>query len=204
MAMHFNKIIFSLFLLLFAPFCLAQEQANLDEAACKVAFAALPRPTTLRAAFNQEKSLPDVTKPLRAQGEILVSGPHGVILRTLQPAFAQSTRVIPLPRPGQAAANLEARIGQTIQSVLAGDFAALADLFAAAGQRHGKELQITLTPKPPQVKEAISKISLRFHTYLEEIVVEEAGGSRVRLVFSGFRVAPPATAEEIQAFNAAR
>lgn len=201
--MRLGNIIF-LLLLWTAPGAHAEETAKLDEAACQVAFAALPRPPLLRADFQQEKTLPDVAKPLRAQGDILVSTQHGVILRTLQPAFAQSTRIIPLPRPGQTPGNVEARIGQTIQAVLAGNFTALSEVFTAEGQRRGQRLEIALTPKTPQVKEAIGKITLGFGTYLEEIVVEEAAGSRIRLQFSGFRVGPPPTPAELQGFDAAR
>jgi hypothetical protein len=183
---------------------LGEEASRLDEAACRAAFAALPRPETLRADFTQEKTLPDVAKPLRTQGELLVSAQHGVILRTLQPAFAQGSRVLPLPRPGQEPANLEARIGRTVQSVLSGDFGPLTAVFAAEGERADRRLTVVLTPKTPQVKAALTRLTLRFGEHLEEVVVEEAGGGRIVLRFARFRPAPAPTAQELQEFGTGR
>jgi hypothetical protein len=199
-----NIIILLLLTCVAGPVGRAAEPTPLDEAACRAAFAALPRPAILRAEFTQEKSLPEVAKPLRTRGELLVSAQDGVILRTLQPAFAQGTRVIPLLRPGRAPANLEARIGQTIQAVLAGDFKPLAEFFTATGQRTGDQLTVTLTPKTPQVKEVISRLTFRFGAHLDEVAVEEATGGRIRLAFSNFREGPAPTAEELQGFASAR
>lgn len=197
--------IINLFLLVAATFPAFGEQAKrLDEAACRAAFAALPRPETLRADFAQEKTLPDVAKPLRTQGELLVSAQHGVILRTLQPAFAQGSRVLPLPRPGQEPANLEARIGRTVQSVLSGDFGPLSAVFAAEGERAEGRLTVVLTPKTAQVKAALTRLTLRFGEHLEEVMVDEATGGRIVLRFSRFRTAPAATAQELQEFGTER
>lgn len=182
----------------------AEGAQPLDEAGCRAAFAALPRPDVLRADFTQEKTLPEVTKPLRTQGELLVSAQEGVLLRTLRPAFAQGVRYLPLPRPGQAPGNLEARIGQTIQSVLSGDFAPLSEFFAASGERSGDRLTIVLTPKTAQVKSALTRLTLRFGQRLEEITVEESTGGRIRLQFANFRTAPAPTDEELKGFGAAR
>jgi hypothetical protein len=80
----------------------------------------------------------------------------------------------------------------------------LSDVFSATGEADGPRLTITLTPKSVQVKEVISRLTLRFDSHLEEVVVEEATGGRIRMTFSGFRAGPPPTAEELQGFASAR
>jgi hypothetical protein len=182
----------------------AETDGGLDEAACRAALAALPRPPLLRAAFTQEKTLPDVAKPMRAEGELVVAAEHGVILRTLRPAFAQATRVIALPRTAQPAGNLEARIGRMVQAVLCGDFGPLSEHFVAHAARRDGKLHVRLDPKSAQTKEVIAAITLRLGEHLEEILVEEASGGRIRLSFSGFRTAPPLDADELRGFGATR
>lgn len=182
----------------------AEPGAGLDEAACRAALAALPRPPLLRADFTQEKTLPEVAKPMRAQGELVVSVEHGVILRTLRPAFAQTTRVIPLPRPDQPVGNLEARIGRMVQAMLCGDFDPLSEHFTATAARREGKLVVRLAPKSAQTKEVIAAITLQLGEHLEEIAVDEASGGRILLRFSGFRTTPALDPGELRSFGAIR
>ena len=172
----------------------------LDEAACREAFAAIGRPPLLRAEFTQEKTLPDVARPLRANGELLVSAEHGVILRTLSPEFARTTKVMPLAPGATDKPGVEARISRMIRAVLAGEYGPLAEFFSAQGRRDGAHLHLTLTPKSADVRSALRSIELRFGTYLEVVDINEAAGSRVRLTFSGFRPSPGLSADERRSF----
>ena len=111
----------------------ATPPALLDEPACRAAFADVARPRLLRADFTQEKTLPDVARPLRAKGELLISAEYGVTLRTLSPDFARSTKVMPL-RPKEDPRNdIEARISRMVRAVLAGEYGPLSEFFSAQG-----------------------------------------------------------------------
>lgn len=193
-----------LLLVSFATGAGAEATAVLDESACKAALASLPRPPLLRAEFTQEKTLPDVAKPMRAEGELVVSAEHGVILRTLRPAFAQATRVIALPRPDQPAGNLEARIGRMVQALLCGDFGPLSEHFAASAERREGKLVVRLSPRSAQTREVIAAITLRLGVHLEELVVDEASGGRIQLRFSGFRTGPALDPGELRSFDSSR
>lgn len=182
------------------PHARAAPPLVLDETACREAFAAIGRPPLLRAEFTQEKTLPDVARPLRAKGELLVSAELGVILCTLSPEFARSTKVMPLSRPNTDRPGIEARISRMIQAVLAGEYGPLAEFFSAQGRRDGNRLHITLTPKSAEVRSALQSIELHFGTYLELVDINEAAGSKVRLMFSGFRPTPDLSADERRSF----
>ena len=178
----------------------AASPVLLDEAACREAFAAIGRPPLLRAEFTQEKTLPDVARPLRANGERLVSAEHGVILRTLSPEVARTTKVMPLAPGATDKPGVEARISRMIRAVLAGEYGPLAEFFSAQGRRDGAHLHLTLTPKSADVRSALRSIELRFGTYLEVVDINEAAGSKVRLMFSGFRPTPDLSADERRSF----
>ncbi len=178
----------------------AGSTTPLDENGCREAFRAVLRPPLLRAEFTQEKTLPDVARTLRTKGELLVSAEYGVILRTLSPEFATSTKVMPLRPKADERRDIEARISRMIRSVLAGEYAPLTEFFTLQGRREGARAIITLTPKSPEVRSALRSIELSFGTYLEEVVLDEAAGSKVRLAFTGFRQTPALTADELGKF----
>lgn len=174
---------------------------SLDANACQAAIATLPHPPVLRAEFTQQKLLPDIAKPIEASGELIVADKLGVILKTLRPDFARSTRVIPLVSNNTNPGNLESRINLIVQSILSGEFSSVSNFFNAKGTRTGSRLTILLTPKSPQVAQAISQISLTFETYLNEIVVSDTSGGYLRFNFSNYSSAPPLSPEELKNFS---
>ena len=175
---------------------------QLDETACRQAMAKLARPDILRADFLQEKSLPDVSRPLQAKGELVVSLRHGVILRTLRPDFAKGVKVMPLVRTPPRASDVEARIGYLIQSVLAADYEPLSELFTATGEQGSGRLRLRLVPSSDELRKVIAGIELTFGEHLEEVRVSEGSGGVIRLVFSGFTAGTTLTAAELAEFAA--
>lgn len=175
---------------------------QLDETACRQAMAKLARPDILRADFLQEKSLPDVSRPLQAKGELVVSLRHGVILRTLRPDFAKGVKVMPLVRTPPRASDVEARIGYLIQSVLAADYEPLSELFAATGEQGSGRLRLRLVPRSDELRKVIAGIELTFGEHLEEVRVSEGSGGVIRLAFSGFTAGTTLTAAELAEFAA--
>lgn len=173
---------------------------QLDETACRQAMANLARPDILRADFLQEKSLPDVSRPLQAKGELVVSLRHGVILRTLRPDFAKGVKVMPLVRTPPRASDVEARIGYLIQSVLAADYEPLSELFAATGEQGSGRLRLRLVPRSDELRKVIAGIELTFGEHLEEVRVSEGSGGVIRLAFSGFTAGTTLTAAELAEF----
>lgn len=176
----------------------------LDETACREAMAKLARPDVLRADFLQEKSLPDVSRPLQAKGELVISLRHGVILRTLRPDFAKGVKVMPLVRTPPKASDVEARIGYLIQSVLAADYEPLSELFAATGEQGPARLRLRLVPRSDELRKVIVRIELTFGEHLEEVRVSEGSGGVIRLAFSGFAAGTALTAAELAEFEGAR
>ena len=176
----------------------------LDETACRQAMAKLAKPDVLRAVFTQEKSLPDVSRPLQAKGELVVSLRHGVILRTLRPDFAKGVKVMPLVRTPPRPSDVEARIGYLIQSVLAADYEPLSELFAATGEQGPARLRLRLVPRSDELRKVIVRIELTFGEHLEEVRVSEGSGGVIRLAFSGFAAGTALTAAELAEFEGAR
>jgi hypothetical protein len=173
---------------------------QLDETACRQAMAKLARPDILRADFLQEKSLPDVSRPLQAKGELVVSLRHGVILRTLRPDFAKGVKVMPLVRTPPRASDVEARIGYLIQSVLAADYEPLSELFVATGEQGAGRLRLRLVPRSDELRKVIAGIELTFGEHLEEVRVSEGSGGVIRLAFSGFTAGTTLTDAELAEF----
>jgi hypothetical protein len=192
---HFIKIL----LLMSAPAAglSAASENELDEAGCRKAFGHLSRPPVLRAEFTQEKTLPEVTRTLRATGDLTVSRDHGVILRTISPEFTKGTKVLPAGSKPIGSNPVEIRINGMIRSVLAGDLEPLLAYFSAKGVREGHMYLLTLTPKSAEVKGAVTAIEVRFSEHLEDVLVREAGGGSLRLNFKGHRTEPPLTADEL-------
>lgn len=172
----------------------------LDETACREAMAKLARPDVLRADFLQEKSLPDVSRPLQAKGELVISLRHGVILRTLRPEFAKAVKIMPLVRTQPRASDVEARIGYLIQSVLAADYEPLSELFTATGEQAPGRLRLRLVPRSDELRKVIAGIELSFGEHLEEVRVSEGSGGVIRLTFSGFTSGTSLTAAELAEF----
>ena len=198
-----SAIVRSLLLCSLLPLAWAASPSPLDEKACREVLAAVARPPLLRADFVQEKTLPDVSRPLQASGELVVSLRHGVILRTLRPEFAKGSKVMPLVSTPPRPSDVEARIGYLIQSLLAADYAPLSELFSATGEQTPGRLRLRLVPRSGELRNVINSVELNFGEHLEEVRVVEGAGSVIRLSFSRFATGPKLTEAEIAEFERA-
>lgn len=179
----------------------AATEDELDEAGCHKAFDSLSRPPLLRAEFSQVKTLPEVTRPLRATGNLVVSKDLGVILKTTSPEFAKGTKALPAGPDPIGSNPVEVRINGMIKSVLAGDLEPLLAYFSAKGRGTPGHHVVTLIPKSAEVKGAVTSIEVRFGQHLEDVIISEAGGGSLRLSFTGHRTAPPLTADELNSLK---
>ena len=168
--------------------------------------ALLARPAVMCGRFDQTKQLAGMKKPLAAEGRFCVVAGKGVLWRTLKP-FSSTLRLtrdeIVNYQGERVAMRLDARTEPTVRminnvlfSLLAGDLAQLDTLFEADGSVENGHWRVALKARNPALAKAIGAIRLDGAAYVDHMVMEEAGGDRTSIVFSGIGAGAAAMTRE--------
>ncbi|WP_222846815.1 outer membrane lipoprotein carrier protein LolA [Chitinolyticbacter meiyuanensis] len=189
--------------------------------ACQMAVAAdlaqsvkaqLAQPAVLRGDFVQHRKVVGFKKPLVSRGDFVVARERGVLWRTVKP-FAGELRLtrdeIAATQDGQTAFRLDAAkepavrmINGLLFALLNGDVTALAGHFTLEGQVEAARWQLQLTPRTASLAKLMKSISLQGDAFVRHIEIEETGGDRTVIDFTGQRAEPAAlNAEERARFD---
>ena len=173
--------------------------------------AMLAKPNIMCGRFDQTKQLAGMKKPLLANGRFCVVAGKGVLWRTLQP-FPSTLRLtrdeIVNYQGDRVAMRMDAKTEPTVRminnvlfSLLGGDLAQLETLFDVDGTVDAASWNVTLKARSPALAKAIGSVKLDGASYVKNIVINEAGGDRTSIVFSGIQSGEAAmTADEAALF----
>lgn len=168
--------------------------------------AMLAKPSIMCGRFDQTKQLAGMKKPLAAEGRFCVVAGKGVLWRTLKP-FPSTLRLtrdeIVNYQGDRIAMRLDAKTEPTVRvinnvlfSLLAGDLGQLDTLFDGDGSVDATSWNVALKPRQAALEKAIGEIRLEGGAYVKSIVMNEAGGDRTTIVFSGIQTGEGAMSKE--------
>jgi hypothetical protein len=168
--------------------------------------AMLARPPIMCGRFDQTKQLAGMKKPLTSNGRFCVVAGKGVLWRTLQP-FPSTLRLtrdeIVNYQGDRVSMRLDAKTEPTVRminnvlfSLLAGDLAQLESLFEVDGTVDAKSWSVSLQARQPALAKAIGAIKLDGGAYVNNILMNEAGGDRTSIVFSAIQSGESAMTKE--------
>jgi outer membrane lipoprotein-sorting protein len=168
--------------------------------------AMLAKPAVMCGRFDQTKQLAGMKKPLTAEGRFCVVAGKGILWRTLKP-FPSTLRLtrdeIVNYQGDRVAMRLDAKTEPTVRvinnvlfSLLAGDLGQLDTLFDGDGSVDATSWNVALKPRQAALEKAIGEIRLEGGAYVKSIVMNEAGGDRTTIVFSGIQTGEGAMSKE--------
>jgi hypothetical protein len=170
-------------------------------------------------AFEQQKTLVGLKRPVRSSGRFCVVSESGVLWNTMLP-FASTLRLsreeIVQSEGDRVKSRLSARqeptvgvISDLLFSVLAGDFKRLqTDFRIEAAAETGTLWRVKLTPKNPKnrdLRRVIASIELRGNDYVRQITLAEASGDHTAISFTDISTGESALRpDELRAFGRGR
>jgi len=178
---------------------LAQVAANLD---------AVP---VVRAEFAQSRELAALKRPLQTMGRMTYSRQHGVIWQIEQPY--RMTYVLGKDSILEVAVDGSqrrrsfretpglAQVSRIFGSILRADSRALDQYFEAQPSGKPTRWQARLTPRQPEVRQALAAVLVRGGHFIEAIEIEEAGGDATRIEFRNSRGSDVLTESEARLFE---
>jgi hypothetical protein len=187
------------------------------------ASAAKPRPgegvrarlapvVNLAGEFDQEKQVQGFRNSLKSSGSFLLAGKRGVVWVTKKP-FAStlvltSKQLTTLQPDGtrQALPGTAGRAATVANSLMlalvTGDVGALEKRFTLAETLNADGTwTLALTPREPALRKAIARVDMSGARYVTHVAIQDAGGDRTLLTFSGLRELPTLTATEAAQFE---
>lgn len=157
--------------------------------------AMLAKPDVLCGRFEQSKRLQGIRKPVVSSGRFCVVKGSGVLWRTLKPfpATLRLTRDQIVQYNGdRVAMKLDASsepavrmINGVLFSLLGGDLGQLGNLFDTEGAAGAGAWQVELKARQPALAKAIGTIRLEGGAYVQSIAMDDAGGDKTAITFSG-------------------
>lgn len=170
------------------------------------------RPPILCGAFEQQKMLVGLKRPVRSSGRFCVVSEKGVLWSTLTP-FASTLRLtreeIVQSEGERVTSRLSSReeptvgvISELLFSVLAGDFKRLQSGFKIEAAAQPATWRAKLVPKESGLRRVISVIELSGSDYVRQLTLFEASGDRTTISFTEMVAGPGALQpEEARAFG---
>lgn len=171
------------------------------------------RPPVMCGAFEQQKALVGLKRPVRSSGRFCVVSHGGVLWKTLLP-FASTLRLSREEIVQSQGDNITSRltvrdeptvgvISDLLFSVLAGDFKRLQSGFRiSATAQSGSSWRAMLTPRESGMRRVISAIELSGNEYVRQITLVEASGDRTSIAFTEIQTGESALQpEEVKAFG---
>ena len=148
---------------------------------------------SIRCAFEQEKSIRALSKPLRSAGTFRYLKGAGILWKTEQPfpsTFSISERGITKKFAG-ASEHVSvrdnpalARITSVFLSLFSADRKNLEEKFAPRFESSARGWTIVLVPRDQMVKSMVRDLTLRGTTDVESITLHENSGDQTQISFS--------------------
>ena len=168
----------------------------------------------LRGEFAQEKRLQGFRNPLKSQGRFLIARERGVLWSTLKPfpsdVVLTRDRILTRQADGRSRVEADARQQPALRSVNAMMFALMSGDVQALTARFNVQptllanggWRLVLVPKPGAMAQAFRQVTLEGDRYVRRVDIEEAGGDRTQLRFTGMVDVPARlTADEARRFD---
>lgn len=166
----------------------AQGAATLDQIQKIVV-----RPAIMCGAFDQQKTLVGLKRPVKSTGRFCVVAEKGVLWNTLTP-FASTLRLsreeIVQSQGERVTSRMTSReeptvgvISELLFSVLAGDFKRLQSTFKIDASTEASSWRAKLTPKDAGMRRVIGAIELSGNDYVRQLTMIEASGDRTSIAF---------------------
>lgn len=181
------------------PFDSAAAQAADDLALVQQRVARVP---VLRGDFQQQKQMTGFSKPLRSEGNFVLSRDHGVLWNTLKPFPSEMVltrdRILSRQRDGSTRVELDGRqqpalraVNEMMFALMSGDVAVLAPRFSSKVEALPEQgWRLTLTPRPGPLARSFKRIRLRGDRHVRQVEIDEANGDRTVLEFTGISESP--------------
>jgi len=155
--------------------------------------------------FQQVRTLAALSRPLKASGSLVVARDRGVIWALQKPIVityvlgAHGLLVInpdgTRERRSERDAPVAAQAAKVFQAVAQGDWNALDSWFAASGSGTPQHWEVALQARP-QAANLVRRVRLEGGRFIDRIRLDEPGGDRTELDFTGQRADLPLTPEE--------
>ena len=166
--------------------------AHLKDAAC------------VHLDFTQTRTLAALSRPLQADGTLVLARDQGVIWTLRHPlaiTYVMGPKGLMVlngaTREHRTAqdAPMVAQMGRVFQALAQGDWQALESYFRVSGEGRPEHWAVTLLAKPPTAA-FVKRIRLDGGRCIDRIRIEEAAGDRMDLVFQHQRLDLPLTEAE--------
>jgi hypothetical protein len=169
----------------------------------------------LQGDFAQTRSLKGFKNPLVSRGDFLLLRARGVVWRTQAP-FASTLvltrdRLLTRAADGAVTSQLDARtepalraVNEVMFALLVGDMAALARHFRIDGELlAGSAWRLVLTPVDAMLASQFTQIGVEGDRHVRQVSLDERGGDRTVIRFSGLRATPAPTRDDEVRFESA-
>lgn len=163
---------------------------------------------TLRGSYTQRKFLPELPKPLVAEGSFLFVRDRGIVWRTLKPFPSELiiTRDALIQRQGGQTLRIAAEqqpaiqmVGRIFFAVFSLDLSALDALFKLYGVG-GNPWQLGL--KPRQTEITLREVEIRGSAQVEHVLMRESGGDLTEIcIRDTLASTQPPSATDLAAFK---
>ena len=164
-------------------FLLSITYSYADDALTEITSHLIKTPIT-QGAFQQEKRLKILRKPLISTGTFTYHQSKGVIWKTLTPIpsllLVNESHLL----TGQSEQAAPAAFGKVFKAMLSGNLNQLAESFLITGEYRKMSWQLRLTPKDAFLKKIISTILLSGDTELRVLEIQEVTGNLTRISFT--------------------
>lgn len=156
----------------------------------------------LRGDFQQQKQVAGFSKPLRSEGNFVLSRERGVLWSTLKPFASEVVltrdRILSRQRDGSTRVELDGRqqpalraVNEMMYALMSGDVAALAPRFSSTVEALPEQgWRLTLTPRPGPLARSFERIRLQGDRHVRHVEIDEANGDRTVLEFTGISESP--------------
>ena len=161
----------------------------------------LDQPAQMRGEFRQQKTLPNLPRPLQSQGQISLSQQHGISWRTLQPVASH----VVMGGEGKNASSsaFSRQMAQPMMHILRGEFAALEQMFYVdAGYEQDEETaaasdnwKMSLRPRNARLQKYLNAIEIFGNDSVHRIRLLEGNQSVTEIEFINMQ---PVTAQDAQ------
>lgn len=177
----------------------AAAQAADDLALVQQRVARVP---VLRGDFHQQKQMTGFSKPLRSEGNFVLSRDHGVLWSTLKPFPSEMVltrdRILSRQRDGSTRVELDGRqqpalraVNEMMFALMSGDVAVLTPRFSSKVEALPEQgWRLTLTPRPGPLARSFKRIRLQGDRHVRQVEIDETNGDRTVLEFTGISESP--------------
>ena len=161
----------------------------------------LEQPAQMQGEFRQQKTLPNLPRPLQSEGKISLSQQHGISWRTLQPVASHI--VMGGEGKGGSSSAFSRQMAEPMMHILRGDFAALEQMFYVdagyekdpATAEAGDNWKMSLRPRNARLQKYLNAIEIFGNDSVQRIRLLEGNQSVTDIEFLNLQ---PVTAQDAQ------